>query len=68
MAVSYIKNEYNFYLPEWVKIRDFAEGSRKVKAKGETYLKRLNGPKSCIINDTEVKTTFYYQFFIRFIN
>lgn len=58
MSVDYIKNEYSFYLPEWTKIRDF-EDSTKVKAKGELYLKRLNGHKQCIVDGKDLNP--YYD-------
>jgi hypothetical protein len=33
--------EYEYWRPEWSKIRDALAGQREIKRKGETYLRRM---------------------------
>jgi len=36
-------DDYEYRQPDWLMIRDFVEGERRVKAKGTAYLPRLDG-------------------------
>jgi len=36
-------DDYTYRHPDWLMIRDFVEGERRVKGKGTTYLPRLDG-------------------------
>lgn len=39
---SYMHPDYNYYLPEWIMIRDAIAGERRIKEKGTEYLPSLD--------------------------
>ena len=41
MPANTTHDSYNHHAPDWTLIRDFADGERTVKAKGERYLPKL---------------------------
>jgi hypothetical protein len=47
--------DYDFFLSEWVKARDFVHSEKMVKSKGDIYVPRLNGQ-----DDNEYKSYISY--------